>query len=91
VGNVLAGLVPDSGEVVASSIEEYWVGDDGVEVINGEHGFPAVACFKNLVVVVTQWTARNFNDCPEKFLAIAPTTIRFQQWQRPERIDRFEH
>jgi hypothetical protein len=28
VRNVLAGLVPDSGEVVASSTEEYWVGGE---------------------------------------------------------------
>jgi hypothetical protein len=52
VGDILAGLVPDSGEVVASSIEEYGVLDDGVEVIEGDHGIAGVAFFKNLVVVV---------------------------------------
>jgi hypothetical protein len=36
VRDVLAGLVPDSGEVVAPSIEEYGVLDDEAEVIDSE-------------------------------------------------------
>jgi hypothetical protein len=52
VRDILAGLVPDSGEVVASSIEEHGVLDDGVEVIDCEDRVAGVARFKDLVLVV---------------------------------------
>ena len=52
VGDILGGLLPDSGEIVATSIEKFEVFNHRLEVTGGKNWIAGTTEFKDLVVVM---------------------------------------